>query len=73
MTKPDDSGLSAEDLRAVEGRAHLLLDRADAWDRFPVPLTDMLAAAKVSVSSTSIFDAATIIGPSRRGRNRNCR
>lgn len=61
MTKPDDSGLSAEDLRAVEGRAHLLLDRADAWDRFPVPLTDMLAAAKVSVSSTSMFDAATII------------
>lgn len=61
MTKPDDSSLDPEDLRAVEERARKLLDRADAWDRFPVPLDDILAAAQVRVAPTSIFDAAAII------------
>lgn len=61
MTRPDDSSLDPEDLRAVEERARKLLDRADAWDRFPVPLEDILAAAQVRVAPTSMFDAAAII------------
>ena len=61
MTKPDDSTLDPAELRAVEGQAHRLLDRADAWDRYPVPVDDILSAAKVSVAPTSAFDAATII------------
>lgn len=61
MTKPDDSSLDPEDLRVVEERARKLLDRADAWDRFPVPLDDILAAAQVRVAPTSVFDAAAII------------
>jgi Zn-dependent peptidase ImmA (M78 family) len=61
VTRPDDSSLDPEDLRVVEERARKLLDRADAWDRFPVPLEDILAAAQVRVAPTSMFDAAAII------------
>ena len=61
MTRPDDSALDPEDLRAVEERAHGLLDRADAWDRFPVPIDDILAAANVRIAPTSVFDAAGIL------------
>ena len=60
MTRPDDSTLDPEDLRAVEERAQGLLDRADAWDRFPVPVDDILSAANVRVTPTGAFDPATI-------------
>ena len=42
MTRPDDSTLDPENLRVVEEQAHRLLDRADAWDRYPVPVDDIL-------------------------------
>ena len=61
MTRPDDSTLNPEDLRAVEGQAHRLLDRADAWDRYPVPVEDILSAAKVRLAPTSAFDPAAIV------------
>ena len=61
MIRPDDSSLDPEDLRAVEKRASDLLDRAEAWNRFPVPIDDILAAAKVRVAPTSIFDPAAIV------------
>jgi hypothetical protein len=61
VTKPDDSSLDPEDLRAVEEKARQLLDRADAWDRFPVPIDDILAAAKLQVAPTSMFDPAAIL------------
>ena len=61
MRKPDDSSLDAADLRAVEERARSLLDRADAWDQYPVPIDDFLAAAKVELAPTSIFDADAIL------------
>ena len=59
--KPDDSSLAIADLIAIEKRASDLLDRADAWDRFPIPIDDILAAANVKVARHSIFDAASII------------
>ncbi|MFD1328848.1 ImmA/IrrE family metallo-endopeptidase [Mycoplana ramosa] len=62
MTKPDDSSLNPEDLHAVEERARRLLDRASAWDRFPVPIDDILAAANVQLAPTSLFDPAAILG-----------
>ena len=61
MTKPDDSTLDPEDLRAVEEQAHRLLDRADAWDRYPVPVDDILSAAKIRLAPTSAFNAASIV------------
>lgn len=59
--KPDDSTLAADDLLAIESRAKRLLDKADAWDRFPIPIDDILAAANVQVASHSIFDPAHLI------------
>ena len=61
MTRPDDSTLDPDNLRAVEEQAHRLLDRADAWDRYPAPVDDILAAAKVRLAPTSAFDPAAII------------
>jgi Zn-dependent peptidase ImmA (M78 family) len=61
VTKPDDSSLDPNDLRAIEQMARKLLDRASAWDRFPTPIEDILAAAKLEVAPTSIFDPARII------------
>ena len=61
MVRPDDSALDPDDLRVVEGQARQLLDCADAWDRFPVPIDDILAAAKVRIVSTNGFDPAAII------------
>jgi hypothetical protein len=59
--KPDDSSLDPADLRAIELRAKSLLDRAGAWDRFPTPIDDILAAARVRVAPVSIFDPASIL------------
>lgn len=59
--KPDDSSLSPYDLQVIEERARRLLNEADAWNRFPVPIDDLLAAANVKVASHSMFDAANIL------------
>ena len=56
MTKSDDSSLDPDQRRAVEERAHRLLDRASAWGVFPTPIDDIVAAAKLKVAPTSIFD-----------------
>ena len=61
MIRPDDSTLDPEDLRAVEDQARRLLDRADAWDRYPVPVDDILSAAKVRLAPTSAFDPDAIV------------
>ena len=61
MARPDDSTLDPEDLRAVEEQAHRLLDRADAWDRYPVPVHEILDAANVRLAPTSAFDADAIV------------
>lgn len=61
MTKPDDSSLDPDDLRFVEEHARRLLDRSESWERFPVPIDDILAAAQVRVAPTSMFDAAAIL------------
>ena len=60
MSRADDSSLSPADLQFVEKRAHELLDRADAWHTFPVPIDDILAAANVRVAPTSAFDPKAI-------------
>ena len=61
MVKPDDSSLDPDQLRAVEKRARQLLDRASVWERFPTPIEDILAAAKLQVAPVSIFDPARIL------------
>lgn len=61
MVRPDDSSLDPDELYAIEKRARKLLDRASAWDRFPTPIEDIIAAAQLKVAPTSIFDPARII------------
>lgn len=61
MPKPDDSSLDPDELRTVERRARSLLDRASAWDRFPTPIEDIIAAAQLRVAPTSMFDPARIL------------
>lgn len=61
MTKPDDSSLNPADLLIIEKRARKLLDRASAWDRFPTPIEDILAAANLKVAPDSMFDPARIL------------
>lgn len=61
MTRPDDSTLDPVDLRAVEEQARRLLDHADAWNRYPVPVDDILSAARVRVAPNSAFDPAAIV------------
>lgn len=65
MTKSDDSSLAPDDLRAVEDRARSLLNRAEAWDRYPVPIDDILTAANLQVAHTSIFNPAAILAYAR--------
>ncbi|MBX3535114.1 MAG: ImmA/IrrE family metallo-endopeptidase [Pyrinomonadaceae bacterium] len=60
MRKADDSSLDPEQLRAVEERARSLLNRADAWGRYPTPIEDILAAAKIKVAPKSIFDLQAV-------------
>jgi hypothetical protein len=61
LTKADDSSLDPPDRQAVEERARRLLDRASAWNRFPTPIPDLLAAADVQVAPTSLFDPAALL------------
>lgn len=61
MIKPDDSSLDERDRRIIEKRARDILNRASAWDRFPTPIEDILAAARLKVAGHSIFDSDRII------------
>ena len=61
MTKPDDSRLNPGDLRAVEERAGRLLDRTGAWNRYPIPIDDILAAANVQLATTNAFDRSALL------------
>jgi len=61
VVRPDDCRLDPDELKAVEKRARLLLNRASAWDRFPTPIEDLLAAANLKVAPSSIFNAGQLI------------
>lgn len=61
MTRADDSSLDEDQRRTVEERARQLLDRASGWDRYPTPVEDILAAARLRVAPTSMFDPGSIL------------
>lgn len=65
MPKADDSSLDPEDRRFVEARAKRLLDRADAWGRFPTQVDDLMEAAELKVAASSAFDPAAIMAYAR--------
>ena len=61
MKKPDDSSLALANLSKVEAQARQSLDKAAAWGRFPTPVDDILAAAKLRVAPKSAFDPASLL------------
>jgi hypothetical protein len=61
MRKADDSTLTVADLMAIESRAALSLDKASAWGRYPTPVDDILAAAKLRVAPKGMFDPASFL------------
>ncbi|MDB5584490.1 MAG: hypothetical protein JWR80_9666 [Bradyrhizobium sp.] len=58
--RPDDNSLNQQQLKQVENVATGLLHRADAWGKIPIPLDDLLNAAKLKVAPYSIFDPRSI-------------
>jgi hypothetical protein len=61
LPKTDDSSFDPDDRQFVENRAKRLLDRADAWGRFPTRVDDLMEAAELKVAASSIFDPAAIM------------
>jgi predicted transcriptional regulator len=64
--KKDDSIISDASLRNVRKHADLVLRRANALDRLPTPVYDVVAAAKLEISRENIFDAVYLGGLYRR-------
>ena len=56
MSRPDDSFLTGEQLANVRRHADRLLRDAAALGRFPTPIDDILAAAKVTVVDDEILN-----------------
>ena len=55
MTRPDDSLLDASQLATVRRHADLLLREASALGRFPTPVDDIMAAAKLTVVDDEVL------------------
>lgn len=56
MNRPDDSFLSADQLANVRHQADRLLRDAGAVGRFPTPIDDLMAAAKVAVVDDEVLN-----------------
>ncbi len=59
--KKDDHSLSAKQHEYVRRHAHLLLSKASAYNRFPTPVDDLIAAAELEVERDITLDA-TFLG-----------
>jgi hypothetical protein len=60
VTKPDDGTLTPDQLRNVEKHADRLLKEAGAYGRFPTPLADIIAAAKLTIVEDEYLDEGTL-------------
>ena len=58
--RPDDNSLTAAQKALVEKHATELLNRADASGVVPVPVDDLLSAARLKVAPYSVFDPRSI-------------
>ena len=56
MSRPDDSFLSSQQLANVRRHADRLLQGAAARERFPTPIDDLMAAAKVTIVDDEVLD-----------------
>lgn len=60
MTKADDSSLSPQEFANVVLHAQRLLKAAEAIGRFPTPIDDLMAAAKVTVIEDEMLDESML-------------
>lgn len=60
MAKPNDNLLSAEQFETVRRHADRLLRDASAHGRFPTPIDDILAAAKLKVVADEALDESAL-------------
>jgi Zn-dependent peptidase ImmA (M78 family) len=56
MNRPDDSSLDPKQLANVQVHAERLLKQASAHGRFPTPIDDLIAAAKLTVVEDQVLD-----------------
>lgn len=56
MKRPDDCSVSASDLQDIRKQADQLLREAGAYGRFPTPIEDIVAAAKLRIDYDSSLD-----------------
>jgi IrrE N-terminal-like domain len=56
MTKLDDGTLTSEQLANVQKHAGRLLKEASAYGRFPTPIVDLVAAAKLTIVEDQFLD-----------------
>ena len=56
MTRPDDSQLDSTQFANVQQHADRLLREASAIGRFPTPIDDLMAAAKVIVVDDEVLN-----------------
>lgn len=60
MIRPDDNMLTVEQLANVRRHVDQLLLKADAYGRYPTPVSDILAAAKLTIVDDEILDESTL-------------
>ncbi len=60
MTRPNDNFLTEEQLRNVQRHADRLMRDASAFGRFPTPIADILAAAKLTVVDDEVLNESTL-------------
>lgn len=60
MTRPDDSLLDLHQLVTVQRHADRLLREASAIGRYPTPIDDLLAAAKLTVVDDEVLNAGVL-------------
>jgi len=69
VTRPDDSILDAHQLLTVQRHADLLLRRASALGRFPTPINDLMAAAKLTVVDDKVLNESFLRQLVKRARS----
>lgn len=60
MTRPDDSLLDSHQLENVRRHADRLLREASAMGRFPTPIDDLMAAAKLTVVDDEVLNESLL-------------
>jgi len=56
VTKPDDYSLPPQSILEIKKQADRLLKQADAYGRFPTPISDLVAAANLTVSKEASLE-----------------